>query len=127
MKLSRLNPRQHGSDSTNSSIPLTMHAFFLPQPNRSWVQAVISSNTARTVESAAKDMNTKNRLPHILPPGRLLKIFGSVMNIRLGPLFTSTLYAKHAGKMISPEESATSVSSKATFTDSPSRVLSLPM
>ena len=104
-----------------------MQAFFLPQPKRSWVHATISSNTASTVESAANDINTKNRLPHRRPMGRLLKIFGSVMNISPGPLLTSTPYAKHAGNIIRPEAIATSVSSRATFTDSPSSDLSLPM
>ena len=104
-----------------------MQHFLLPQPVRSSTQAVISSKTASTVDSAANDMNTKNRLPHRRPRGMWLNMFGSVRKIRLGPLSTSTPYAKHAGKMISPEENATNVSSSATFTDSPRSDLSLPM
>ena len=50
----------------------------------------IFSNTASTVDNAAKDIKTKNRLPHTLPPGRLLNIFGNVINIRLFPLSTCT-------------------------------------
>ena len=42
------------------------------------------SKTARTVESAANDMNRKNRLPHNLPRPMFAKILGSVMNMRLG-------------------------------------------
>ncbi len=62
------------------------------------------SNTANTVENAANDINMKKRLPQSLPRGRLLKMFGNVTKIRGGPLFTSTPYAKHAGKIISPDD-----------------------
>ncbi len=65
-------------------------AFVLDQPNASMHMAMIFSNTARTVEKAANDINTKNRLPHSLPMGMLLKILGRVMKIRPGPAVDST-------------------------------------
>lgn len=48
------------------------------------------SNTANTVDRAAKDINRKNRLPHTLPMGILAKILGRVIKIRLGPEVWST-------------------------------------
>ena len=84
------------------------------------------SNTAMIVENAANVMNTKNKLPHNLPIGMLLKIFGNVTKIRFGPLSGCTPYAKHAGKMIIPAQRATNVSRIATFTASPIRDLSFP-
>ena len=48
------------------------------------------SNTASTVESAAKAMNRKNREPHNRPMAMLAKMLGRVMKIRLGPLVWST-------------------------------------
>ena len=86
IELKRLNPNAQGSDSTSTAIQFTRLAFFLLQPVRSIVQARIVSNTARTVEKAAKLINTKKRLPQTLPSGILLKILGRVINIRLGPL-----------------------------------------
>ena len=87
-------------------------------------QAMMFSNTAITVESAAQDINRKNRLPQIRPPIMEMNTFGNVMKIRLGPLSGFTPNAKHAGKMIRPAVIATNVSRIATFTDSPNRVLS---
>ena len=81
---------------------------------------IIFSKTAITVDSAANDINRKKRLPQSLPSGMWLKIFGSVMKIRLGPEVWSTLNVKHAGKIISPEVIATKVSRSAIFMDSPS-------
>ena len=94
--------------------------FFRLQPVSSIPQEIIFSNTARMVEKAANDIKMKNRLPHSLPSGMWLKIFGSVMKIRLGPEVWSTLNVKHAGKIISPEVIATKVSRSAIFMDSPS-------
>ena len=104
-----------------------MQAFFLLSPHKSIVFAIIHSNTASTVDSAANDINTKKRLPHSLPRGILLKMFGRVINNSFGPLVTSTPYAEQAGKIISPDATATNVSSSATFTDSPRSDLSLPI
>ena len=83
-------------------------------------QLMMFSNTARTVESAANDMNRKNRLPHSLPIDMFAKIFGSVMKIRLGPEVWSTLYVKHAGNIMRPDVIATNVSRITTLVDSPS-------
>ena len=73
------------------------------------------------VDSAAKDINRKNRAPHILAPGISLNTFGSVINTRFGPLSGRTPKAKQAGKIISPDIRATSVSNTATLTASPVR------
>ena len=109
------------------AMQFTTLAFFLLQPVMSLVQEIRFSKIASTVENAANVINTKNRLPHSLPSGRWLKMFGSVINISFGPELTSTPYEKHAGNIISPEHSATKVSSTATFMDSPKRARSLSM
>ena len=56
-----------------------------------------------------------------------LKTLGNVLKISEGPLSTSTPYAKHAGKIIRPDENATNVSNNAIFTDSPSNERSFPI
>ena len=53
-------------------------------------QQMIFSNTASTVDMAAKAMNKKNRLPHSRPMDILAKMLGRVIKIRLGPLVWST-------------------------------------
>ena len=85
------------------------------------------SNTAIIVERAANVRNRKKSAPQILPPAMEAKIFGSVINIRLGPLFGSTPYEKQAGKIIRPDTIATNVSSTTMFIDSPKRAWSLPI
>ena len=85
---------------------------------------MIFSNTAITVENAAKDIKMKNRLPQSRPPAMEMNTFGRVMKIRLGPLSGLIPKAKQAGKMINPAVNATQVSSTATLTASPNRVLS---
>ena len=102
------------------AVAFTRLDFFRLQPVSSIPQEIIFSNTARMVEKAANDIKMKNRLPQSLPSGMGLKIFGSVIKIRLGPEVWSTLKVKHAGKIISPEAIATNVSRIAMFTDSPS-------
>ena len=66
-----------------------------------------------------KNMHRKNNVPQILPPLIALKIFGSVIKIRLGPCPGFTPNAKHAGKMIIPAISATQVSRIVTQIASP--------
>ena len=88
---------------------------------------MISSNTPSTVENAAKVINTKNKLPHSLPKGILLKTLGRVTKIKFGPASTCVLNAKHAGKIISPDVNATKVSNAATLTASPRRARSFPI
>ena len=85
------------------------------------------SNTAMTVESAAKDMNTKNSEPQSRPNGMLLKMLGRVTNTRPGPEPGFTPKAKQAGKMMSPAMSATMVSSRTMYRASPVRERDLPM
>ena len=53
-------------------------------------QQMMFSKTASTVESAAKAMNRKNRLPHRRPIAIFAKMLGRVMKMRLGPLVWST-------------------------------------
>ena len=84
-QLQRLYPSTHGSDSAIIRTRFTMPDFFLLHPVISIPQHMMFSKTARTVESAANDMNRKNRLPHNLPRPMFAKILGSVMNMRLGP------------------------------------------
>ena len=123
----RLKPSTQGSDRIIIIMPFISEAFFLLQPVRSIEQDIIFSKTAITVDIAANAMNMKNRLPHSLPPGILLKIFGRVTKIKFGPLSGLTPNEKQAGKIIRPENSATNVSSAAILTDSPARECSLPM
>ena len=85
------------------------------------LKLMMFSNTATTVDSAAKLMNRKNSVPHSCPTGIWLNTLGSVMNTRPGPLPGSTPNAKHAGKMMRPAMMATSVSSPATRSASPVR------
>jgi hypothetical protein len=85
------------------------------------------SNTAMTVDRAAKAMNRKNRLPHSRPPAMRLKRLGRVMKISRGPLSALTPKAEQAGKMIRPEATATKVSSAATRKASPHSACSRPM
>lgn len=68
------------------------------------------SNTAITVEKLAKVIKRKNILPHKMPPFILTKTLGKVMNMRLGPEFTSMPKEKQAGKIIMPDMMATKVS-----------------
>ena len=79
------------------------------------------------VDADAKNMHKKKMLPHILPPLMTLNMFGSVIKIRFGPLSGFTPNAKHAGKMIRPEISATQVSSTVTQMASPIRLRFLSM
>ena len=78
-------PSTHGSDNKVITIKFIKLDFFLLQCVSSLTHAIIFSNTASTVENAANVINTKNKLPHILPNGILLKIFGSVIKTKLGP------------------------------------------
>ena len=82
------------------------------------------SNTAMTVEKLAADMNKKNSIPHIRPPAMLANTFGRVMKISCGPASGCTPKEKQAGKIMSPAESATSVSRPQIRTASPASVWS---
>ena len=85
------------------------------------------SNTAMMVDSAAKLMNTKNSAPHSCPSGIWLNTLGSVMNTSDGPSPGLTENAKHAGKMMRPAVSATSVSSPQMRSASPVSERPFPM
>ena len=76
-----LNPKTQGIDSSSISIQLITQALALLIWNKSLVQDIIFSNTASTVDIAANDINTKNKLPHNLPSGMWLNILGRVINI----------------------------------------------
>ena len=84
--LSTLKPRTHGSERITIAIRFTTTAFALEQLVRSIANAMIFSKTAMIVDAAAKSMHRKNKVPQILPPLMELKIFGSVIKTRLGPL-----------------------------------------
>ena len=62
------------------------------------------------VEHAAKNIQRKKIVPQILPALIALKMFGSVIKIRLGPESGCMPTEKAAGKMINPASIATKVS-----------------
>ena len=68
----------------------TKQVFLRFHPVSSLTQQTMFSNTAKTVEKAAKVRNKKNRLPQNRPSAMWLNTLGRVMKIRAGPLFTST-------------------------------------
>ena len=119
MPLHILNPRIHGTDKIRIAIRLQITDFFLLHPVSSIANVMIFSKTAMIVDAAAKNIHRKNNVPQILPPLIALKIFGSVIKIRLGPCPGFTPNAKHAGKMIIPAISATQVSRIVTQIASP--------
>ena len=117
-----LNPSIHGKDNTRIRMQFMMQAFFLDILNESMQLERMFSNTAITVEKLAKVMKRKNRLPHRMPPFILTKTLGKVMNMRLGPEFTSIPKQKQAGKIIMPDIMATKVSRAQIFKPSLARV-----
>ena len=93
---------------------------------------IIFSNTAITVESAAKRMKRKNSEPISLPAGMLLNIFESVVKRNEestvpASAVTPLLYVKQAGKTIRPDVTAIIVSSEIIVAASPKRPLSFPI
>ena len=116
---STLNPSAQGSDSSGMAMRFTVTARRRDQPHSSMENRRMPSNTAMTVESAAKDMNTKNSVPHTCPPHICSNTLGSVMNTRPGPESGATPKAKQAGKMMSPVARATPVSSTPIVAASP--------
>ena len=84
--------------------------FFLDHFHKSIHEDMMFSNTAITVEKAAKAMKMKKQLPQIRPPGIFAKIFGKVTKISFGPWSGLTPNAKHVGKIINPDTTATNVS-----------------
>ena len=96
--LHRLKPRMQGILSSRMPIRLTATAFLRLQPQRSMPKVMIFSNTAMTVDRAAKVRNTKNRVPHRRPSAISLKMLGRVTKIRLGPESGRTPKEKQAGE-----------------------------
>ena len=94
---STLKPSTHGSERAISMNVLVNAIFFRDRPVKSILHAMIVSKTAMTVEKAAKAIKIKKRLPQIRPPAILLKIFGSVINSRFGPLPASNVMDGFAG------------------------------
>ena len=78
-------PRIAGSDRTRSAEALRITDFFFVIFQSSDDIETIFSKTAITVVNAAKVINRKKRVPHILPPVMLAKTFGRVLNSREGP------------------------------------------
>ena len=114
-----LNPNTQGRERTIISTRFTATAFPLFQLNKSMEKLMIFSNTAMIVDKAAKLINTKNRVPKILPPAIWLKILGRVTNTSPGPSPGFTWKAKQAGKIIKPASRATRVSKTQIRMDSP--------
>ena len=92
LQLQILYPSTQGSESAVMSTRFTSPVFFLLHPVSSILQHMMFSKTARTVESAANDINMKKRLPHNLPRCIFANMLGRVMNIRLGPDVCSVLH-----------------------------------
>ena len=114
-------------DRIRIPIRLIREDFFRVQFHLSMPKVMMFSNTAMTVDRAAKVRNTKNRAPQSRPMGISLKILGSVTKIRLGPESGATPKEKQAGKMMNPAISATRVSRMPTRTASPVRRYSRPI
>ena len=127
MLLKRLKPRAQGRDKMIIAAAFIRTAFLRLQPNISIAKAIIFSKTAITVDIAANDIKTKNKVPQSLPKDIELKIFGSVAKIRPGPCPGFTPNAKHDGKIINPAIKATKVSSTMIFNASPAIAFSFPM
>ena len=62
-----LNPRIHGIDSTIMIIALIIDDFLTEIVDKSELNPIIFWKIAITVESAAKDINRKNKAPHSCP------------------------------------------------------------
>lgn len=123
----RLKPKQQGRLPNIMTTKLIIILFFLDHPFRSIQNAMIFSNTAITVESAAKLRKIKNIVPKKEPIGMFEKTFGRVSKTKLGPLPGFTLNAKHAGKIINPATIATNTSRLPIVIASPNKLLSLLM
>ena len=80
-----LKPRTQGRDRMKMAKKLNVLAFFRLQPSRSMELAMRCSNTATTVDMAAKLMNRKNRALQRRPCGMWLNMLGSVTKISPGP------------------------------------------
>ncbi len=125
MPESTLKPRTAGMDKIMISTMFTATAFVLDTPNKSIAKEMMFSNTAMTVESAAKDKNKKNSIPQMRPPAIWLNIWGSVIKIREGPEPGSIPKEKQAGMIIMPAINATNVSSMPMLMASPLKERSL--
>ena len=86
---------------------------------------MIFSKTAITVLKAAKDMKTKNSVPHTLPPFIFINTLGSVTKISDGPASGEMEKEKQEGNIISPDTTATKVSKSQILKASEKRVFSL--
>ena len=113
-----LNPKIAGKDRMLRAIQFPHTARFLLTFLSSIVMETIFSNTAIIVDIAANDINTKNRVPQILPFTIWLNTLGNVMKRRDGPASGWMLNAKHAGIIINPAVSATKVSKNTILRDS---------
>lgn len=82
--------------------PLTATLFFRLQPYRFIPKAMMFSNTAMTVDRAAKDRKMKNSIPQNRPPGIWTNRLGMVRKIREGPASGWMPKAKQAGMMMNP-------------------------
>ena len=116
---STLKPSAQGRDKSGMAMRFTMTARLRDQPHWSMEKRRMPSNTAMTVESAAKLMNTKKSVPQTWPSHICSNTLGRVMNTRPGPESGATPKAKQAGKMMRPVASATPVSKAPMVAASP--------
>ena len=117
-----LKPNTQGMLSTIISTTLISMAFLRSIPKLSIKDPTIFSKTAVTVEKLAKVIKRKNSVPQILPPLMSANTLGSVIKIKDGPSSGLILKLKQAGKIMSPDISATKVSSALIRSDSPIKV-----
>ncbi len=120
-------PSTAGMASTKMPMPVISELLPRLQPHSSMPKAMMFSNTAMTVDRAAKAMNRKNRVPQNCPPHICWNTLGRVMKARPAPLSGCTPKAKQAGKMMRPAMRATKVSRAPMVTASLNRPFSLPM
>lgn len=82
----RFEPSAQGRLITISMTRLMITLFLRLHPSKSIQNAMMFSNTAITVLSAAKLKKIKNNVPHRLPKGMLANTLGKVTNTSDGPL-----------------------------------------
>ena len=122
-----LKPKTQGRDSRIMPITAKGMRRRRSPPVSSQMLEIIISNTAITVDIAAKSMKRKKRVPQIRPPFIALKTLGRVMKSRFGPASGWIPKLKHAGKIIRPATIATKVSRNIIHRASLVSFCSLPM
>ena len=101
--------------------------FLRSQPVKSQMQEVMFSNTAMTVDIAAKSMNRKKRVPQNTAAAHSVEHVGEGDEQQVRTAVGVNAEAEAGGKIIRPETIATKVSSAIIHIASPVRRCSLPM